>query len=236
LMSDSSEGPGGFAPWTRLARFGLGASDPRAVAAWTPIARDGHGARWTLIALALLLMLAACVPPASSPAGSGSQIVTPQPLGTEVVSNAATGVPIGRKPYDQQFIDQMVPHHELEIEMARVAQARAQHQELRDLATEIVDLNSELIGEMQIFRQTWFGSSRTPPISSTAAVDALNAAPEPFDKAFIDAMLPLQQLAIEEAKTALLEAGEQGILDLAGEMLGERSRFVLLMEGWRSEW
>lgn len=138
--------------------------------------------------------------------------------------------------FDLQFIDTMVPHHQAEIEMARIAQARGQHQELLDLAQEIIDAETVEITDMQAWREEWFGSSQTPPMSMTSTIEALRNAPEPFDTAYIDAVLPLQQQAIDLSKRALLEAGQQNILDLLGGILELHARQTLLMQGWRDEW
>src|SRR5215204_4286530 len=36
--------------------------------------------------------------------------------------------------FDQLFMDMMVPHHQGAVEMARIAQDRAEHQEIKDMA------------------------------------------------------------------------------------------------------
>jgi uncharacterized protein (DUF305 family) len=45
--------------------------------------------------------------------------------------------------FDQQFIDMMVPHHQGAVEMARIAQQRAEHPE---------------IAQMKAWRQDWYGA------------------------------------------------------------------------------
>jgi len=40
-------------------------------------------------------------------------------------------------PFDRRFIDTMVPHHEMAIEMAKVAAERAEHADLKRFAAEI---------------------------------------------------------------------------------------------------
>ena len=39
--------------------------------------------------------------------------------------------------FDRQFIDMMVPHHEAAVEMAKIAQQRAEHTEIKHLAANI---------------------------------------------------------------------------------------------------
>ena len=198
-----------------------------------------HPRLTTRACVALVLLLSGCVP-ASSPAGAGSPILTPPPEGTPGTDVATLSIADALNsqatPYDQQFIDTLVPRLQGEVALAQVALSRAQHLELRALAQEIIDLDTAQISDMQLWRRTWFGSSQTPPMAMSKQVEALRSAPEPFDAAFIDAMLPLQDQSISEAKEALLQAGAQQILDLAGEILADRSRFALQMQGWRAQW
>jgi uncharacterized protein (DUF305 family) len=162
--------------------------------------------------------------------------VTPVPENAPVNVYPTPFITSRGKQFDQQFIDTMVPHHQAEIEMARIAQARSQHQELLDLAEEIIDTQTVEITDMLEWREEWFGSKQTPAMAMSAAIEALRTAPEPFDIAYIDAMLPLQEQAIELSKRALLEAGQQNILDLSGGILELHARQSLLMQGWRTEW
>ncbi len=188
-----------------------------------------------------MLLASGCLPAASSSPGAGSAIVTPPPEGTpDTIDVGAVSIEDAlsaqARPYDRQFIDTMVPRLHGEIELAKIAVSRAQHAELRTLAQEVIDTDSQQIGDMQLWRQTWFGSSQTPPMGMASQISALQSAREPFDAAFIDAMLPLQQQAMDDAKEALLQAGTQQILDLAGEILADRSRFAQQMQSWRSQW
>jgi uncharacterized protein (DUF305 family) len=169
----------------------------------------------------------------------GAPRVTPPPETADKVAAAAyptAFVSSRARVFDQQFIDTMVQHHQLEIELARIALTRAQHDELRALAQEIVDSQTVEINDMQEWRQDWFGSRATPPMGGAAEIAALRAAPEPFDIAFIDTLLPLHQQAIDLANRAILEAGQQDVLDLAGAILASHSRQSLLLHSWRRDW
>src|SRR5215218_8161956 len=67
--------------------------------------------------------------------------------------------------FDQQFIDMMVPHHQGAVEMAHIAQERAEHQEIRALGAVIVRSQATENERMQAWREAWFGSAETPPMS-----------------------------------------------------------------------
>ena len=133
----------------------------------------------------------------------------PTPAVTYVASAAPPAQP-ALASFDQRFIDMMVPHHEGALEMARVAEARAQHPEIKTLATDILQSQGAEIEQMRAWRQQWFGSSQTPPLdhmpplgpmadmavamNADSSIDMskdvadLRTAPEPIGAAFIEVM------------------------------------------------
>jgi uncharacterized protein (DUF305 family) len=194
-----------------------------------------------LLFAVLLVLTTAC---ASETGGAASiapaPTVTPLPEYTkepDVTSVASVDASSAQaKPYDREFIDTAVPLLQAEVEMAQIALGRAHHLELRDMAHEMIDTDSVQIGDMQLWRRTWFGSSETPPMTLMSQIDSLRNAADPFDTAFIDETLPLQRQGMDDAREALVQAGTRQVLQLAGEMLVDRSRFALEMQGLRSKW
>ena len=70
--------------------------------------------------------------PTSSAAAQSTAIVAS-------AKTAATAAPKSESStFDQLFIDMMVPHHEGAVEMARIAQQRAEHPEIKQLAADIL--------------------------------------------------------------------------------------------------
>jgi uncharacterized protein (DUF305 family) len=70
----------------------------------------------------------------------------------------------------------------------------------------------------------------------SGAVQALCAAPEPFDLAFITVMIPHHQSAIAMAQVALQKATHQEIKDLARAIIDAQEREIAEMESWRAAW
>lgn len=62
------------------------------------------------------------------------------------------------KPFDQRFIEAMIPHHQSAVEMARQAQQQAEHAEIRELANQIIEDQEREIEQMQQWLQQWNGS------------------------------------------------------------------------------
>ncbi len=57
--------------------------------------------------------------------------------------------------FDRAFIEMMIPHHEGAIEMARAAQQSAGHQEIKDMAEDIISAQQSEIDMMRGWQQAW---------------------------------------------------------------------------------
>lgn len=60
--------------------------------------------------------------------------------------------------YDERFIDMMIPHHQGAINMAKDAQQKAQHPEIKKLAQKIIDAQQKEISQLKAWRKEWYGS------------------------------------------------------------------------------
>ncbi len=59
------------------------------------------------------------------------------------------------QPFDIRFIDAMVPHHESAISMAKEAQQKAEHPEIKSLADAIIKAQTSEIDQMKQWKSTW---------------------------------------------------------------------------------
>ncbi len=158
-----------------------------------------------------------------------------------------------KAPFDQQFIDMMVPHHMAAVEMAKIAQTRAEHPEIKTLANAIIASQDTEIGQMKGYRKAWYGSDATPPMdkmpmlagmSDASMTSMMNMMKDmdglktatPFDKAFITAMLPHHRSAVEAAKLAQQKATKPEIKTLAGSIIADQQREIDQMNGWMKAW
>jgi uncharacterized protein (DUF305 family) len=196
-------------------------------------------------------LLAACVVAALALTGcdlAGFAPPTPSPA-----TGARTpGIP-DSTPYayyvrdDLQFIDMMVPHHQLAIDMARVAEQHAQHGQVLGLARDIIAAQDDEIHRMLIWRGELAGSSPTPGMSAMGGpghssmpgmnvdLKALAASPD-FDRAFIEAMIPHHQSAIDMSRAATPNLKRPEIRDLAHDIITTQQVEIDRMEGWLKEW
>jgi len=165
-------------------------------------------------------------------------------------------------PFDQQFIDMMVPHHQAAVEMAKIAQQRAERPEVKQLAGAIIRSQDAEIKQMKEWRKTWYGSDQTPPLNKmpmvpgmssggtqghtmsggattmdmAADVERLGKAGAPFERYFIDEMIPHHQSAIGAAKAAETRAQKPEIKNLAKQIIADQQREIEQMQQWRRSW
>jgi uncharacterized protein (DUF305 family) len=145
---------------------------------------------------------------------------------------------------DERFIDAMVPHHQGAVEMAEVALKNAEHEEVRSLAEDIVTAQEAEIEELKTIKEEEFGTSEVPTEMDPEQMQSMGmmmdpqrlANQEPFDKAFIDAMIPHHESAIEMAQVAQNESDLPEIKELSRNIIEAQRREISQMQGWRERW
>ncbi|GIK83226.1 MAG: hypothetical protein BroJett024_43310 [Alphaproteobacteria bacterium] len=147
---------------------------------------------------------------------------------------------------DGAFLTEMIPHHRSAIEMAKVAQKKADHLQIKQLADDIVAAQDTEIAEMNEMHQRMFGESAMGAdhgnlglddqmMGMSMRMDSLETA-DPFDRAFIDAMIPHHQGAIRMAEIELAEGQDQEVKDLAQSIVDAQSQEIEQMNQWREQW
>lgn len=124
---------------------------------------------------------------------------------------------------DGAFIVEMVPHHELAIDMAQVASLRAEHPQVRRLAHSTMAVQAVEIDELSKIHARLFGQPTSPAENGSLGMEmqqmGMNGDPvmlgsaKPFDKRFIDMMIPHHQGAVRMARVEL-QNGEDSRLRL----------------------
>lgn len=141
-------------------------------------------------------------------------------------------------PYDAQFIDSMIMHHQGAIDMANEALKDGERQEIKDLATAIVKAQEGEIAQMREWRTQWY-----PDVADTDGMGMemgdmtiSTDTSKPFDQRFIEAMIPHHQGAIAMAKDAQQKAEHQEIKTLADAIITDQEKEIAQMQQWLKEW
>lgn len=188
----------------------------------TPIrgARAPHRLLLALAALVVALTLAAC--------------------GGDDEDGAATASANGT---DLAFVQEMTPHHESAVEMAEIAKERSTREEITDLADDVVRSQSTEITQMRRLAAAFGDAGVAAGDLGVSAHDAgmsmdassLRTA-EPFDRAFIDMMIPHHQGAIRMARAVLAKGADDEVAGLARAIVDAQAKEIEQMNAWRQDW
>jgi uncharacterized protein (DUF305 family) len=215
---------------------------------------------WPLALLAAALILTACGGAGGGQQGSGSGahgehgMAENGGMDHDQMDHGSMGMGSGGmarqmvmqngKYSDEAFIDAMVPHHQGAIAMANVALENAEHEEIKELSRNIVSTQHAEIEELKAIKKQEFGTSEVPMEMSSKQMRDMGmmmdpqalAEENPFDRAFIDAMIPHHRSAIEMAKVAKKRSENARIKELAGNIVSAQKGEIEQMRHWREQW
>ena len=156
---------------------------------------------------------------------------------------------------DAHFIEQMIPHHEDAITMAKVAQTKAQRPEVKQLAQNIIDSQGKEINQMNSWYKNWFGrvlptgsevmnqhgmmgnsSGLHMGVSGDASdMTKLEQAAD-FDTAFVEHMISHHQMAVMMASMLKDGTERSEMKQLADEIVSAQTNEIDQMRSWLKEW
>ena len=149
-------------------------------------------------------------------------------------------------PYDLQFLDTMIAHHQAAVVMSKPALEKAMHPELKNLARNIVSSQTKEISQMQAWREQWFKDQPLAVNMQAAGMaDSMKsmdmgrlgaATGNDFDIAFVEMMIPHHQGALSMAKEALEKAGHPEIKTLAQNVIMAQETEIESMQNWKNAW
>jgi uncharacterized protein (DUF305 family) len=185
-----------------------------------------------------VLMLAACgtAQPATSLAPTA---VAPAATAADATTGMDHGAMAGSEaPYDAQFIDSMIAHHEGAVAMASQVLKEAERAELKTLAEGIISAQTAEIAQLRAWRAAWY-----PDLPETAGMSMDMGDMEisgdtrtPFDQRFIEAMIPHHEGAIAMAEDAQQKAEHQEIRDLSQAIIAAQEGEIVQMKQWQQAW
>lgn len=150
--------------------------------------------------------------------------------------------------YDQTFLTNMVAHHEGAVDMAKLAQTNAQHQELKDMANDIITAQTKEIADMQSWQKKWDYPVNTDGMmmdhSAMGMMDEMSTMTdslkdlkgEEFDKVFLSTMIEHHKSAINMAYPGLKNAKHKEVKELVANIISAQSKEIGTMQQWQSQW
>lgn len=146
------------------------------------------------------------------------------------------GSPAAGNGTDRAFVAEMIPHHEGAVEMAEIAQERGQSPFVKGLAEDIIRTQTEEITELRSqdeeladagVKKGSLGGGHSA-MGMDEDTTSLKTA-EPFDRAFLEMMLPHHTGALEMARTELAEGEDPDLKALAQEIIDAQEREIRAM-------
>jgi uncharacterized protein (DUF305 family) len=139
----------------------------------------------------------------------------------------------------RHFIEEMIPHHEDAVIMADLALAQAEHAELRELASAIKRVQTDEIAQMREWYRQWYGTdvpaSSMPGMHTMPDPQHIDGA-QPFDKAFIEEMIPHHQMAVMMTTMAEHGVNKPELKALVIAMRTSQSAEIDQMRRWYEAW
>ncbi|QIN81010.1 DUF305 domain-containing protein (plasmid) [Rubrobacter marinus] len=156
------------------------------------------------------------------------------------------------QPFDLQFIDGMTMHHEGAIVSSEHMISDSERPELRRLAENIRQSQSEQVKQMQAWREEWYpdaGRTSGMPAGMMNEVMGDGSMMEGMmggslqetmggnatDEMFLRMMIPHHQMAVDMAEKALKEADHPELGKLARTIRDEQAAEIELMKGYLDE-
>jgi uncharacterized protein (DUF305 family) len=168
-------------------------------------------------------------------------------LGAAVVTVAAgcggdDGAAAGNST-DRAFAAAMVPHHQMAVEMAEIAERRAQHPELKRLATDIKAAQAREIKTLrQVAGELEHHGVKAGDLGVPEHMTGMGADMEvlenskAFDRQFLAMMIPHHQGAIRMARVELREGQPGQLRRLARAIVTTQQREINQMRSWSKRW
>jgi uncharacterized protein (DUF305 family) len=208
------------------------------------VARLGSKAR----ALLITVLMAAAV-------GGGWAIGASSDM--DEMESHDTGAPASAAEDDRDvergFLQAMVPHHESGIEMAQMALEHSQAPVIRRLSQAIVDTQAREIEQMRKMHERLFGEPLEPDgdahmalglSAEEAGMAGMShggemmrklADAKPFDRAYVDDMVPHHQGAVAMAEVLLERTDDAELKRLAQAIIDAQRREIATMNDFRTK-
>jgi len=140
---------------------------------------------------------------------------------------------------DVSFSEMMVPHHQQAVEMATLAETRAESQEVKDLATAIKAAQDPEIQTMQGWLEAWGEDGTSHEMShedmpgmvdDKTMGDLGKATGAEFDRQFLTAMIAHHEGAIAMAESEKSDGVHKGSLRLADAIIKAQNAEIKQMQ------
>lgn len=184
--------------------------------------------------IALVLLGFAC-----GPRESETTATTAADTAATTAAPAQTTTPAAD--YDLQFIDTIMQHHEMAVQMGQMAAAEASDAKLKEFGRKVAEDQAKDIERLRSWREQWYGHAPKAVNTQLAGGESLNmkmshsdaASGHELDMRFIDMMIPHHQGAIAMSREALTRAQRPELKQLAQETIAKQEKEIADLQAWK---
>jgi uncharacterized protein (DUF305 family) len=180
---------------------------------------------------------------------------TPTPAPTEAAAPTPAAEPSHTEhataEADLMFIDMMIPHHQQAMQMAEMAQTRAQRPEVKEMASKMQADQKREVEKMKEWRSGWYADAPQAAMhdmhdmhdmSGTQGMQPMDmsglqaAQGEQFDRMFVDMMIPHHEQALQMADQMRGKVVHAELGQLIEEMSATQQAEIATMRSWQESW
>lgn len=152
-------------------------------------------------------------------------------------------------PYDLQFLDSMIHHHNGAIMMAKMVLGKTERSELKAFAQKVIDDQSKEIDYMKQLREQWYaGRQQAVNMEMPGMVGGMKIMtgehmkemdqmpPAHFDDHFLNMMIAHHEGAVTMSKEAQKKAEHPEVKQLADKIIQAQGPEIEQMKKWKEMW
>ena len=141
--------------------------------------------------------------------------------------------------FETTWMSMMIQHHEGAVDMAEMAATRAAHQEIKDVAQNIIRDQTREITELTTWLQQWYNTTpQAGMMHEDAGMTAMleSATGDEFDRLFLQMMHDHHRGAIAMAELVPDRATHQELKTLAQNIMTTQEAEILQFMSWAQAW
>ena len=152
-------------------------------------------------------------------------------------------------PYDLQYLDSMIHHHNGAIMMAKMVLGKTERSELKAFAQKVIDDQSKAIDYMKQLREQWYaGKPQAVNMEMPGMVGGMKIMtgehmkemdqmpPAHFDEHFLNMMIAHHEGAVTMSKEAQKKAEHPEVKQLADKIIQAQGPEIEQMKKWKEMW
>jgi uncharacterized protein (DUF305 family) len=153
------------------------------------------------------------------------------------------------QPFDLQYLDSMIHHHNGAIAMANMVLGKTERSELKAFAQKIIDDQTKEIGQMKQLREQWYSGKPSAvnmempgmaggmkSMTGEHMKEMKEMEPSHFDDQFLDMMISHHEGAVSMSKEAQQRAEHSEIKQLADRIIKAQGPEIEQMKKWKTAW